>query len=104
MKYDKNSNSPIMIIKYDNNSIRAFNYKTGDILYSYGDLPEIPLLSYFSLKRGNSSYNTGISSSNSLINSLNLISKLDNIEKHLDTIDYEVICMISKRVPRIYKY
>lgn len=91
MKYDKNSNSPIMIIKYDNDSIRAFNYKTGEILYSYGDLPEIPLMSFMSLKRGTSSYNTGLSSSNSLLSSINLINKLDNIDNNEVKEKYEEI-------------
>lgn len=32
------------------------------------------------------------------------ISHIEEIAKHLDTISYEVICSISKRVPRIYSY
>ena len=30
------------------------------------------------------------------------IQHIEQIAKHLDTIPYEVICSISKRVPRIY--
>lgn len=32
------------------------------------------------------------------------IKHIKQIAKHLDTISYEVICQIGKRVPRIYKY
>ncbi len=31
------------------------------------------------------------------------INHIENIAKHLDTISYEVMCSIGKRVPRIYK-
>ena len=30
------------------------------------------------------------------------IDHIREIAKHLDTINYEVICMVGKRVPRIY--
>ena len=28
---------------------------------------------------------------------------IDKISKHLETIPYEIMCSISKRVPRVYK-
>lgn len=31
------------------------------------------------------------------------IEHIEEVAKHLDTIPYEVICTIGKRVPRIYK-
>ncbi len=31
------------------------------------------------------------------------IDHIEEVAKHLDTIPYEVICTIGKRVPRIYK-
>lgn len=31
------------------------------------------------------------------------ISHIENVSKHLETIPYEVLCSIGKRVPRIYK-
>ena len=37
-------------------------------------------------------------------NVLGYVVDIKEIAKHLDTIPYEVICSISKRVPRIYKY
>jgi len=31
------------------------------------------------------------------------IKHINEIAKHLETIPYEILCSISKRVPRIYK-
>lgn len=92
MTYDINSNNPIVMIKYDNDSIRVFNYLSGEIIYQEGDLPVIPLMSFLYSKTVASNPNVSSNNPKSLLKSVNLVNKLENIEdnniqEHYDNIN-----------------
>ena len=48
VSFDKTSNEPIMIIRYNSGNVLAFNYVTGEKLYKYGENSASTLFEYIS--------------------------------------------------------
>ena len=79
---DFDNDDPIIMIKYDNGGVIAFDYHNGDKLFEYGSKPKISLTKYFGLAvtdNNTAKNNKSYESSNDLIKTLDSVDNQEVI-------------------------
>ena len=74
---DFNSEDPILLVKYDNGSVLAFNYHSGEKVFEYGEKPKISLIRFINLSFTN---NDMAVNNKTYDSSKDLVKSLENID------------------------